>query len=166
MKKLLLLVSLSLGSVGFAQELFGDWIYIEDIDLITDENTSFIVADASDYPSLARYSGVVIRCDASMSNGVEVFLSADRYLGRSAGSDLVTYRFDRDDPITETWFPSTDREALFAPDRVISGFLSRLNNAEQLVFRVSSTSETFTYVVPVAGFNDALYRLGCYTGHL
>lgn len=166
MKKVIVLISLILGSVGFAEVLFGDWLYVEQIDLITDENTSFIVAEASDYPSLARASGVLIRCEASMPDGVDVLLVADRYLGHSAEAERVTYRFDRAEPVTERWIPSTSRKTLFAPDRVASGFLSQMNAAEQVVFRVSSTSETLTYVVPVAGFNDALYRLGCYTGQL
>lgn len=163
MKKIALIAMFTLGSFVFAQARFGAWEYFANVDLITDEDTSFIDALASEYPEYARLSGLVVRCSSMMSNGVDVFFVADRYLGSNSE---VTYRFDSGEPISETWLRSEDRESLFIPDRQVAAFLSALNASEQFIFRVSGPTRTYTYVVPVHGLNDAMFRLGCYTGSL
>lgn len=165
MKQVWIICALVVSGLAFAQSQFGDWLYSENIDLITDENTSFIYTLATDYPGYARASGLAIRCSAYGAFGVEVFFNADRYLG-SDSSRSVTYRFDSGTPVSQSWASSTSNEAAFMYDHMIPGFLSALNRADQLVFRIASFNNSYTYVVPVKGLNDALYRLGCYAGTL
>jgi len=146
-------------------QTYGAWEISKKVDLITDENSSFIAALATDYPSLARYSAIVVRCtdNAFSPNGIEVFFAADRYLGIEDYHSVI-YRVDRGEPVSGRWSASTSNEAVFLPTSDEAEFLSAINAGSELIIRVSGYSQDYTYVVPIHGFNDALYALGCYKG--
>lgn len=145
--------------------LLPEWDLTARIDPITDENTSFIGVFASDYPSLARYSALVLRCtsDPYESSGVEIYFAADRYLGIEDYYS-VTYRVEKSEPVSSRWSAATNNEAAFLPTSRHADFLSAINKGSELVVRISGYSQDYTYVLPLNGFNDALYALGCYKG--
>lgn len=155
--------------VGFAMlanaQSYGAWTAEKKIDLITDENSSIMVAQATDYPSLARYSALAVRCTSSPleTYGVEVFFAADKYLGIEDYYSVV-FRVDKGEPVYMRWSASTNHEAAFLPTNETPRFLSAIKSGSELIFRISGYSQDYTYVVPVRGFNDALFALGCYKG--
>ncbi len=167
MRRILAAVYL-LGVFGLAaaqDATFGPWHYVDNVDLITDENRSSILSGATTYPEYARYSGMAIRCADWSPWGVEVFFIADRYLGIGDYYSVI-YRLDQGEPVSSSWSASTSHEGAFAPLSEIPGLLSNMNRASELVFRITSFRQDYTYVVPVQRLNDAIYRLGCYTGSL
>lgn len=160
-----LTIVLALAPATLAQQQVGDWIYIQNVDLITDENKSAIIAAASDYPEYARYAALIVRCADVSPFGVELYFSADRYLGIEDQYDVV-YRIDRGTPSTGSWYASTDYEAAFAPYFEVPSVINELLDTSELIFRISGFSSDYTYVLPVAGLRDALGTLGCYSGTL
>lgn len=144
---------------------YGGWALNRNTDPITDENRSFIYAQATDFPGYASTSALVVRCssDAYYPHGVSVYFVTDKYLG-SEDYYRVVYRIDKREPVTERWSSSTDNEAVFLPVGEAPAFLAALTTGSEFVFRVTAFDEDYTYTLPIAGFNDALYALGCYTG--
>lgn len=164
--RILFTASLFFGTVALAQFTpIGDWLHNENIDLITDEDKSIIVAESSEYPGYAQYSGVVIRCADYLPLGVELYFNADRYLGSGDRYDVI-YRIDGGQPISDRWSSSTDSEAAFAPLGAIEPLISSLLDSREMIFRVSTRTANYTYVVPTSGLREAISALGCYTGPL
>lgn len=162
----LLLALVFLGSGAFAQmSAIGDWIHNPNIDLITDEDTSVLIAEATTHPAYADYAALIIRCDALSRYGVEIYLNADKYLGSDDGYDVI-YRVDGGTPLRGRWGTSTDHEAAFAPNLGVSGVINNLLDSQELIFRITAYSSDYTYVIPIAGLRPALLKLGCYTGTL
>jgi len=166
MRKILgVILLMGFAMLASAQTTLGAWTLLESIDAITDENKSAIGALASDYPSLARNSALVIRCSSSSlrPTGVEVFFAASRYLGSDDFYPII-YRIDRGEPVSDRWSASTNKEAAFIPAEKEVEFLSAIMSGSELIFRITGYSQDYTYTVPIHGLNDALYALGCYKG--
>lgn len=157
---------MALGSAVSAQDsAVGDWFLVSNVDLITDENKSLIAAQATEHPTYADYSAIIIRCDEYSRYGVELYFHADKYLGIEDTYSVV-YRVDGGTPQRGNWSASTDNEAAFAPNLGVSGVINALLDAEELVFRISAYSTDYTYVLPISGLREAIQKLGCYTGTL
>lgn len=162
----LLLALVFFGSGAFAQmSSIGDWIHNPNIDLITDEDRSVLIAEATTYPSYANYAALIIRCDAQARHGIEIYLNADKYLGSDDAYNVI-YRVDGGTPLRGRWGTSTDHEAAFAPELGVSGVINNLLDGQELIFRITAYSSDYTYVLPIAGLRPALQKLGCYTGVL
>lgn len=159
-----LVALLALGSSSFAQNsLVGDWVHMPNIDLITDEDKSALIAQATTFPTYADGSALLIRCSDYARYGVEIFFATDKYLGSSEAYDVV-YRIDGGTPQRGRWSASTNNEAVFAPNLGISGVVNAMLDGQELIFRVTSFSQDYTYVVPISGLREAIQKLGCYTG--
>jgi len=162
----LLVALVALGSAAFAQDTtVGDWLYIENADRFTDENNSFIVAPASDYPSYYDLSGLIIRCAGAKQYGVDIFFDADQYLGSDDYFSLV-YRIDREPSVPGSWGASVSGKAVFVPNGQIPVLIQRLQAASEFAIRIETRWGSETYVVPVSGLRGAVAQLGCYTGTL
>lgn len=160
-----LVVVTAVASTAIAQEtMVGDWILVPRLDLITDENTSLIIAEATTYPSNAEYAALIVRCDDSIDS-VEVYFNADKYLGSDDIYDVV-FRIDGGTPVPGQWSASTDSLAAFAPYYMVPLVIRMLLDSQELVFRISAYSTDYTYVVPIGGMREAMQALGCYPGTL
>lgn len=165
MSKLLWTILLLAILTAASAQTYGAWGLYRNMDPITDENRSFVFADATEYPGYSRLAAVVIRCSSAAwhSTGVEVFFDADTYLGSKDDYPFV-YRVDRREPVNGRGNASTSNEGVFFQQSAVPGFLRDLVTGSSLVFRVSAFDGPLTYTVPVNGLNDALYALGCYKG--
>ena len=137
MKTLISTVLLSLAaSVSFAQNVDdgsngSNWIYIERVDPFTDKNTSVLGLVPGDDARGHSPSSVMLRCDNENSRGFEVLVKSAGFV--SSDSITVTYRFGKQDPLTETWDPSTTGSAAFLPAGY-KDFIENLKTGEDFVF--------------------------------
>lgn len=143
-------------SSSFAQQL----LYEEQIDVFTDQDTSFAALSTPDYDNFSDDQGVLyLRCDGSES--VEVFVVFNAYLGTG---DLipVTYRFDSDEPVQARWGYSSHGDSVFAPPSSVSDFIDGLQRHERLAFRATSYSDRhYTMVFDLADFPEYFMQLRC-----
>lgn len=161
---ILLVALMAFASVAHSQTTrLGDWLYVPNVDLITDENRSLIGAQATTYPTYADKAAIIIRCSDSARFGVDIYFSADKYIGLD-DYYRVAYRIDGAEAQQARWETSTSNEAVFAPDVGVAGIMKGLLDRSELVFRISAYSQDYTYVVPISGLREALDHLGCYTG--
>ncbi|HEX7039082.1 MAG TPA: hypothetical protein VF202_03090 [Trueperaceae bacterium] len=164
MKQVMGALILALACFAGAQDMvmLGDWGYIEQIDPITDANTSGAVALASQSPSY--YQGaLIVRCSTYIGSEIDLFFDSDQYLG---SDDLfsVVYRIDGGEPQSGWWDVSTDNTAVFVPDRDLPQLVTALAGASEMVIRVQAYDGPQTYIIPVSGFREVLDAMGCYTG--
>ena len=154
------------GSVGLAQEerVVGAWTVIRDVDLITDEDSSYIYSVAFDGPSAARAAGPTVMCSTSGSSGVLVVFMIDRYMGSGDTAEVV-YRIDGGPPVSMEWWLLGGDVVAPPPgdmDRVLRDWV----DSSTLVFRASTRLSTYTFQADVAGLRAALVELRCYRGPL
>lgn len=164
MKRIVGVLAVALAFLASAQEpvQLGDWVFFEKVDPITDENTSFAAAPASDSPSY--YEGLFfVRCAPGFDMGVEVFFDADQYLGIDDFYPVV-YRIDGGEPQNSRWSISTNGTSVFTPELEIPRIFAALMGASEFVFRVQGYDGPQTYIVPVSGLREVLDALNCYTG--
>ena len=94
MKHLLLALALAL----LPLTAYSEWMYNENIDPMTDEDTSNVmIVDG-------RNTMIVVRC--SGNDRFSIFAGVGRYLG--SDQRPVAYRFDSNEPQTSRWSLSTD----------------------------------------------------------
>lgn len=148
-------------SAAVAQEFFGSWVVFSRFDRITDENTSYMAASVLEKPSQIGDPLLFVRC-ADWSDGVEVFLSAPRYLVVDEFIDVV-YRVDQLPPVHGQWLGLVTGQAVLVPQD-IPGFFSQTMSGAEVAIRVSGPLGNPTFVFAISGFPSALRALGCYTG--
>lgn len=129
------------------------WIFVENIDLMTDEDTS----------SAAIINGrkelVSIRCNGE--DHYDIFVGVGEYIGGER--QPVSYRFDSDEPVMAgNWNLSTDSSIVFAPDSQKSTLVELLRTRNKVTLQIKN----FRGFRPVAQFSlqgseAAISQLNC-----
>lgn len=108
------------------------WQFYEDVDLMTDTETSYVLLSATRQENGRESPGsIVIRCMGE--GGYEVFISTQGYIGDRRNSVPVTYRWGDASPTNENGNSSTSGSAAFLPGGY-RDFLACLNAGGTLVF--------------------------------
>jgi hypothetical protein len=129
----------------------GNWMHVEQIDLMTDKDTSHIGSLASSGEGL-----VAVRCAES---GYEIVMSFD-YLGDKYTD--VTLRFDSNDPFTVAANPSTSGKGRFIVHRDRPMVIEQMKAGKRMVARARSYRGNYeTFAIDLTGFSDAVAKLGC-----
>jgi len=157
MKPIAILISLAL-STAMAEKI-GSFDYFEQIDPITDEDTS--VAFTSSISKVENLLG--FRCK---NKKLEVLYSTNVYLG-SATEFNVIYRFDNREPSkTEKWSASVTRQSVFFPmnsEETSSDFKIDLITWDKIVIRVYDFKETaYTDTFLLSGAMELASRMNCF----
>lgn len=148
MKKLL--TALTLLSTSFLSQ--AEWVYIENVDLMTDENKSIIAT------TNGRHKMLALRCEKDSPKGYHVILSFD-YLGES---NDVYVRFDKDKPFKVNGSESTRGNAIFINSdsykKLLNGFKAKSKVAFQTTdFRGTTKQAAFD----LNGFSKELSKVNC-----
>ena len=157
MKPIAILIFLAL-STAMAEQI-GSFLYIERVDPITDEDTSFAVA----VPIDKNERFLLLRCK---NKKLEVLYSTNVYLG-SATEFNVIYRFDNREPSkTEKWSASVTRQSVFFPmnsEETSSDFKIDLITWDKIVIRVYDFKETaYTDTFLLSGAMELASRMNCF----
>jgi len=164
MKKLIVVLAVLIGAMTVNAQLYGLWRYDEDIDPITDENTSAISRLSTTWPHDYKNSGLVVRCGTASyhSSGVEVYFAAGTDLGSDFFYDFV-YRVDKHEPVSLRGSASVSEDAIFFREKDIPDLITALIDGSNFVFRTEDAEgDEITYELPLTGFDEALQALGCY----
>lgn len=140
------------------------WRITTQTDEITDETSYYIVTFGSSVGSeiMSYKPDLVVRITpkGTTENGgmrylpeIMIQLGVFDHVDRN-GCDL-TLRYDKRKPLVETWIPSTDRRAMFAPDDVKT--LKRLKVSTNLTARfTTSLGHVRTSTFNIAGLTNAI----------
>jgi hypothetical protein len=145
MKKLLL-ATLLISTPAMAQ-----WHHTERVDLMTDNDTSFILS-----LSTVGDGAVAVRC---APKSYDIVFSFD-YLGDKYTD--VTLRFDTDEPFTVPASASTNGKARFVAPSQKANVIAQMKAGTRMIIRGTDfrgTPETFA--IDLTGFSDAVGKLGC-----
>lgn len=162
MKVLRMVCLLGLG-LGFAQEISQvnpNFVHAEYINIMTDEDTSFIWTNEVDLEDPAREGTLVWRCQY---DGLNLIMRANEFLNSSGESAYVRYRFD-DDEVEDwqIWDVNASNTAAVAPLEFVGPINSRFANAERVAVQTETyTGEVYTFVFNIAGFSEAISKLSC-----
>ncbi len=158
MKTILFLVILGIvSSTQQETERIGDFTYVQSFDPITDEDISYIYTNEIN-PIPEREGVLVWRCT---SDQLEVFFKSDLFLSDDEVIP-VTFRFDKDEPMSQSWSLSTDGAAAFVQDFFIIRFSALARPANQIAIRLYDYQGTpHTYQFSLIGLSRALTRLSC-----
>lgn len=148
MKKIL--TALTLLSASFTAQ--AKWVHVEKIDLMTDEDTSFIGTNDGN----RKFVG--FKCDSSSIKGYSIILKFD-YLGES--NDIYV-RFDKNDPFVVYGVESTNGTSIFInPDyneKLLAGFKAKNKVAFQTTdFRGTKKQAVYD----LKGFSAQLAKMKC-----
>lgn len=146
-----LVLSFSFG-VG-AQQDNDEWIYQEDIDPMTDENSSWAGLPKS------HNEMVVVRCSGA---NYDIIVGVGDYIGSSEAYP-VTYRIDDKEAVgAGRWSPSTEGTMVFVPNRLKDDLLEELKSSSKIAFQVTNHRGTqHTAVFPLHGSARAIKKLKC-----
>lgn len=150
--------SLGLASTSTAQGLFsgkiGNFSYFREIDKITDEDTSFIVAEANEGNGELTW-----RC---LDNSLYIYVVPEESTF-SEESYSVAFRFDKEDSGTlDGWLPSSDKEALFVASEYIDWFTIESSTRNQIIIRtMGDNGKPVTSTYKLNGLKDSLKKLSC-----
>lgn len=140
--------------VGGASANWGEWTYSENIDPMTDEDSSMaMIANEEDR------STVLVMCDGSEE--FKIFIVLGEYLGND--SRPVSYRVDKQEAVDAgSWGVNTKGTAVFVPEDKKSGMLANLMNGEKIIFQVTDYQGSKPYAeFSLAGSTSAIEKLGC-----
>ena len=130
----------------FFMPVFGQWNHFTEIDPITDESISVLSLDSGTGETL------LLRCTGKK---LEVYISWGVYLDNRSVD--VTYRIDKEQPVTEKWSISSKRTSTFTSPL----FASRIDTAEKIAVRVLPYGENpVTAVFVIKGFEEERRNLG------
>ena len=148
MKKVL--TALTILSASFIAQ--AEWVHIENVDLMTDEDKSIIATNDG------RRKMITLRCDKESPKGYYVILSFD-YLGES---NDVYVRFDKDKQFKVNGAESTRGNAIFINsenyEKLLNGFKAKSKVAFQTTdFRGTKKQAVFD----LNGFSKELSKMNC-----
>jgi hypothetical protein len=150
LKLALALSSLILTAPAMASQN-GNWRYLENVDLMSDEDKSAV------YTAKEKET-IVVRCDGN--NGFDVIIRPDEYIGSDPAP--VAWRIDGGDIQNSRMGLSTQGTAAFVPGSIKAEFANSLRNASEIVIRVTDFRGTpITFVIDVTGANEAFSQLSC-----
>ena len=150
MKKLLALSLLTL-----SLSVSADWNHQEQVDPLTDNDTSYVYSEAKECLSSYRCPFIIIRKNNIVAVNFSKFM-------KTKGSFRYFYRFDKEQAIETYMFASTSNVAGFIKDREITnGFIDKLKTHKKLVivgydYRNRATTLTFD----LTGATEQLNKLG------
>lgn len=138
-------------SLANAKEDLSGWTYHEDIDLMTDKNssTAIIVEEGC----TRRCRSVIVRADGS------VFINFNKFMNSRDGIKL-DYRFDKETMQSTTLNPSTDGTAGFLDFTIKREFVAALMHYKKLTLRGYNYKGTpLTFVVSLKNSSKAIRKL-------
>lgn len=143
------------------------WQVHESTDEITDETSYYVFTTGSKVgDGLMHYApDLVIRVKpkgltptGGMKYKPEIMIQLGDFDGINRHGCELTLRYDRRKPLVETWIPSTDRRAMFAPDDMKT--LKRLEVSTNLTARFTTTlGRVRTSTFNVTGLTNALEQV-------
>lgn len=117
------------------------------------ETVSVVIAPDEIQGLRSTAARLMVRC---RENRTDLIMIAGRFLG--SGHATVRVRINSEAPFVETWSPSADREALFAPSPI--QLARRIVSAERLVLEVTTERGRSTvYVFKSAGLEPHLREI-------
>ena len=152
-----------------ASDPFADtsWQLLESTDEITDETSYYVFTTGSKVgDGLMHYTpDLVIRVKpkgltptGGMKYKPEIMIQLGDFDGVDRHGCELTLRYDKRKPLVETWIPSTDRRAMFAPDNMKT--LKRLEVSTNLTARFTTTlGHVRTSTFNVTGLTNALEQV-------
>jgi len=136
-----------------------EWSHTENIDLITDADTSLVVTSATAANGISGDPSLIIRC---ANNDFEVIIVWDEYVDNEDRM-VVVDRFDSNDANGGvTWSASTNGRAAFAPDvykRDLVEFFK--SGTKYTVMTVDYNDTPMTAQFSLIGFSAQYAKLGC-----
>lgn len=109
------------------------WVVSRGADPMTDRpRTMFLVSGAEDLGRSSRRPDLVIRCD---ERGLDVMFIPGTYIG-SGRQVPVTYRFDQQPAVSQSWNSASNGSAAFAPSP--RAFAAALGDATRLLIEATS----------------------------
>lgn len=143
------------------------WMIRESTDEITDEKSYYVFSTGSKIgDSIMHYEpNLVIRVKpkgltptGEMKYKPEIMIQLGDFDGIDRNGCELTLRCDKRKPLVETWIPSTDRRAMFAPDDMKT--LKRLKVSTNLTVRFTTTlGYVRTSTFNVSGLTKALKQV-------
>lgn len=160
----LLSISLAQAEAVRAFEIIGAFEYYQQIDPITDYETSFIMS----FTRLDTTVGAGLFWGCKNENlTVAVVGELGVRFGEGLEKTEVRWRFDKDEPspFQEWLIDFSDESIVILPRQRVLQFTNRAKLAEQVVIRVWDVSyTTHTYTFYLDGLSEALSRLPCAEG--
>lgn len=140
--------------VGGASANWGQWTNKEDIDPMTDEDSSFASVVNKEDQSI-----VLVACDGSEQ--FKIAISVGEYLGSDRRP--VSYRVDKQEAVNAgSWGINTKGTMVFVPEDEKRGMLANLMNGEKIIFQVTDFRGSTPYSeFSLAGSTAAIKKLGC-----
>lgn len=134
-----------------------EWIYDKDVDLMTDRDTSVVIA-------LGEPRGaVVVRCDGK--DGYDVYFNFDDYLGNK--SNNIALRFDQGEVKVLQAESGTGGDSRFLRNEDSAVVIKQIKDSKRLVVRGTDYKNVpNTFVVNLSGFSEQASKLGCLNGIL
>jgi len=149
--KLALALSSLIMSAPVAASQVGNWNYLENVDLMSDENKSAVY-------TIKEKQTISVRCDGN--NSFNVIIQPDEYIGSEAAP--VAWRIDGGDVQQSRMNLSTRGTAVFVPSSIKAGFVDSIRNASKIVIRVTDFRGTkITFSIDLTGANESLNQLSC-----
>jgi len=108
------------------------WTLVENTDSITDADRSRVWLEVDNFGGDASPEVLVMACDGE--GGFDVYVFTSGYLGAVRDRVPVTYRWNDDEPISETWSISTAGKSAFLPAS-FQDFLTGLTSGGRLAFQ-------------------------------
>lgn len=159
-----------LGGYAFAQ-VAGEWTFVEQYDLITDEPNSFIAVEETPQSGSFSFRGGVLKVRCYDENTFGVTLEH----GYIAFGDAftVTHRIGDGEPVEARWVHDSGDETSgpslhllasndFGAGRPIAAFIQSLQDANRAVLRWHLEDNPQTYLFEFSGTEEALGRLECW----
>ena len=145
MKNILLALLISLPTSAIA-----DWTFVENVDPMTDEDSSFAVVSG---PDRAMF---FVNCDEN--NNLKAVLLFNKYLGND--NPPFAYRVDSLPAVEASAVISTTGRGVFPRD---SSFVRELHKHDTITFRaVDFRRVNQVFTVSLKGIEEQISKLACY----
>ncbi len=150
-------------SLSFAQEQFDSFVYAENIDAMTDMDTSFIYTIETDAVGYREGSLIWICAQDGL---LRLGVNADEFLD-SDDTTLVSYRFDKGTPETAILTLVPEGTGAYATGSTLEKMTAAALAASTMVVRFEDyRGSDYTYIFSLTGLSDALGKLGCAAEYL
>ena len=167
MKKIFIAIALLMSVLAFAQvrDTFGDWTAAITVDPMDDSVSGYYISynQEAKYESLGMVIGITVAgtniTDFAIASVKNKFAST-LPVPKTEKTFKVTYRFDKNTPVTLNWITSDDGSTLSIPDAERQALLDQLIGADVMVIRVTLKSGYIDFVFNVGGFLDVLANIG------
>lgn len=153
------LLVLAILNTGLALETVGSFTYIEHVDPMTDEDSSFISTLALDDGRRFRTPNLAWRC---YEGAVQIVFSAEEFLGIEPPVP-VRYRFDKNEPSAiQRWGILVDNTSAWIGLHNVPPFTAQALAASQVVMQATAYDQmVHTSTFNLEGLAEALSRLSC-----